>query len=273
MKALWLAGYPVGAADATGAAELLDTRHIIGDAVTAVMELCAIAVVLTFTYRWGHRLPALLLLAPMAFGTPLGLLAQTVAGGSPAPADGGTHGWIYLVADGGFIIQAIGLFGAFLGHAHDRWPRLFSVRTAQLRAVSRGQRRLATTAAVIAAAYVATLIAWAISGPSWGGPAGFQTITQKTFLTFLLTGGLLVLAGAVTVPALLARRRNQRLLALAWIGPAATALSGPTHIALSNHGHVSLPLITAGTLATLSGLILAGSAVRVLTPAEASDSN
>ncbi|MGH3094802.1 MAG: hypothetical protein ACRDMV_02230 [Streptosporangiales bacterium] len=84
----------------------------------------------------------------------------------------------------------------------------------------------------------------------------------------MLTNGLLVLLGTIALPALLGRWGNGRLLVpltLAWIGTAVAVMSGPTHIAVSNHGHASPLLVTAAILATLSGLVLTGSAARILT--------
>lgn len=274
MKALWLLGSPVGATDATGAAELLDARHLVGDAVTAGLELVAIALVLALTHRWGRRVPALLvlgpvwvgtgLLAPIAFGAPLGLLVQAVVGGSPAPVGGGAHGWIFVVADGGFVVQAIGLCAAFLGHAAQRWPELFSTRPGRLPVLPRRWRGPVTAAAVVASGYAATLAVWSVTGAGWGGPAGFDTATQRTFLA---TVGALVLAGAVAVLVLPTRWGDRRVLVPlvpAWLGTATTTMSGPTFIALGDHGHVSPPVVVAGVLAAVSGLVLAGSALRAL---------
>jgi hypothetical protein len=134
LKTLWLSGHPTGA---TGAAELLDQRHLVGDLVTAVMELAAMALVLALTYSWGRRLPATVVLTPVWIATglltpialglpllPLGLLAQTFAGGTPAPADNGLQGWVFPVVYGGFIVQAATVLVAFVGYAQDRrpWP-------------------------------------------------------------------------------------------------------------------------------------------------------
>jgi len=273
LKALWLAGDPVGAADAAGAAQLVDTRHVVGDAVTAGMELVAVVLVVALTHRWGRRLPAWLvlapiwvgtgLLAPIAVGVPLGLLAQAFAGGSPAPLGNGSQGWLYVVADGGFIVQAVGLSICFLGYVHDRWPRLSSMRITHLPAAGRRERRVAAGAAVVAAGFAATTVGWAVTdGPGWGGPAGFETVTQRAFL---LVNGVLVLGAAIGVPALLGRRGTGRLvapLAVVWVGTSVTVLSGPTHVAVSHQGQPGPVLVAAASLATASGLILTALAAR-----------
>lgn len=272
LKVVWLLGYSAGAADATGAAELLDVRHLIGDVVTAGMELAAVALVLALTYSWGRRVPAVLvaapiwlasgLLAPIAVGLPLGLVAQAVVGGPAAPAGNGLHGWVYVLVYGGFIVQAVGLLAAFLGHARDRWPEVFRMRMAQLPSTALRHRRLAVITATVAAGYAAILVVWSLTGSRWGGPAGFDTVAQRTAL---LATGLLVLAGAIAVPALLWRRGTRRVvgpLVLAWIGTSVTVTAGPTHIALSNHGNVSSLLLSVSLVATLSGLLLTWSMIR-----------
>ncbi|GAB3878016.1 hypothetical protein GCM10029964_028040 [Kibdelosporangium lantanae] len=94
LKVLWLAGIPVGAG-AAGQAELLDTRHLVGDVVTVGLELAAFTLAVAMARPWGRRLPAFLvvapmwvgagLLAPIAVGLPLGLVAQAVSGVLPCP--------------------------------------------------------------------------------------------------------------------------------------------------------------------------------------------
>lgn len=274
LKALWLTGSTVGAASAAGAAELVDTRHLVGDVVTAGMELAAIALVLALTFRWGRRLPAVAvlapiwvatgLLAPIALGLPLGLVAQAFAGGAPAPTDNGLEGWVYATVYGGFVVQAAGLLVAFVCHARDRWPEVFRMRTAQLRAVAGNRRRLAAVAAPIAVGYAAMLALWSATGARWGGPAGFDTVTQRVFL---LATGLVVAAGAFAVRALLRRRGDRRILVplvLVWIGTGVTVMSGPTHVALSHNGSPSPLLVSLSIAATLAGLVLAGTALRAL---------
>ncbi|CAM3527075.1 hypothetical protein KIPE111705_12595 [Kibdelosporangium persicum] len=274
LKVFWLFGNSVGAADAQGAAELLDVRHLVGDVVTAGMELFAIALVLALTYPWGRLLPAWLvagpiwlasgLLAPIALGLPLGLAAQAFVGGSAVPADNGLLGWVYVLVYGGFAVQAVGLLAAFLGHARERWPEVFRMRMTHLSGTASRHRLRTMIAATIAAGYAAIMVAWSVTAPDWGGPAGFETVAQKTAL---LATGLLVLAGAISVPALLRRRGDRRVVGpftLAWLGTSVAVTAGPTHIALSNNGSISLILVTVSLCATLSGLLLAHTMIRAL---------
>jgi hypothetical protein len=274
LKVLWLFGYTPGAASAAGAGELGDVRHIIGNLATAGMELVAIALVLALTYPWGQRLPVMVtlvpiwvgvgLLAPIMLGLPLGLVAQAFAGGSPVPIGNGLDSWVYTVVYGGFIVQALGLLAAFFGYALQRWPEVLRKQMAQLNVITPRQRRLATIAAIITVGYAVILVLWSVTGPRLGGPAGFDTVAQRSFL---FSTGLIVLVGAIAALALVWRWGKGRILApliLAWIGTGVIVTSGPTHVALSNMGEVSLLLVLVSIAAVLSGLLLSGSAVRVL---------
>jgi hypothetical protein len=249
LKGIWLAGSPVGASTPAGAAELLDNRHLLGDAITAGMEVVAIVLALALCQRWGQRLPALLiagpiwlgvgLLAPIALGVPFGLIAQALAGGSPAPADNGLEGWVYAAVDGGFVLQGLALLAGFVGYARERWP---SASTVHIRPPI-----VAAGAAII---YAAAMILWSIGGPAWDGPAGFDTVTQRTFL---VATGLLVLAGAVIPRA-----------AAVFIGTGVAVTSGPSGLALSNHGQISPLYAVVSLVAVVAGLVIAVAATRAL---------
>ncbi len=124
-------------------------------------------------------------------------------------------------------------------------------------------------AATVAAGYAALLGVWAVAGPHWGGPAGFDGVAQRAVL---LATGLVVLGGAIAVLALLGRWWRRRLLVpltLAWLGTGVTVTSGPTHVALSHEGQASGFLMTVALAATLAGLLLTGAAVRGLSQAPA----
>ncbi|OXM70976.1 hypothetical protein CF166_19755 [Amycolatopsis sp. KNN50.9b] len=266
LKVMWLSGSSAGAATAAGAAELLDTRHLVGDVITGLMELAAIALVLALTYRWGRGLPRVVvlgpiwaatgLLAPIALGLPVGLVVQAVLGGSPSPADNGLQGWVYAVVYGGFVAQAAGLLAAFAGYARDRWPAVFRARAVRLRDVAGRAGALATPAAVVVLGYAVMLIVWSVSGGRWGGPAGFDTAGQRSFL---FAEGLLVAAGAVAVLSLVRRWGAGRVLpraAVAWAGTGVVVTSGPTHIALSNNAEVSALFASVSLAGALCGVVL-----------------
>ncbi|MFC0435689.1 hypothetical protein [Kutzneria buriramensis] len=138
LKGIWLAGMPVGASTPGGAAELLDTRHLLGDVITV--------------------------------GVPIGLVAQALAGGSPAPADSGLQGWVCACVDGGFVAQGLALLVAFVGYARERWR--FVV----------GDARPPGIASAVAIVYGVAMVLWSIGGEARGGPGGFETVTQRRFL-------------------------------------------------------------------------------------------
>jgi hypothetical protein len=259
LKAAWLAGSSVGEAPGAASAGMHDQRYVVGNMVTLGMDLVAVALVLALTFPWGRRVPGVLLaapvwvatglLAPVALGLPVGLLVQALAGGAPAAGDNGLDGWVYAVAYGGFVVQALGILAAFWWHARERWPeRLAALPVA-------GGPGLAAAAAM-AAGFGLLHLVWAVAGSAAGGPGGFETAAQRTYLAVT---GLLVLAGAVAVAAsgrLGAGRLGPALPALAWVGTAVTVLAGPTKMLLAHDGHAGTTVVVAGTLGTLAGLVL-----------------
>ncbi|WP_163572258.1 hypothetical protein [Fodinicola feengrottensis] len=273
LKVLWVLGISTGAAGPAGAAELIDFRHVVGDVVTAAMELGAMTLVLGLTFRWGRRLPVLLVLVPMwigsgllvpiAVGIPLGLLAQATVGGPAIPAGNGLQYWVYAVVYGGFVVQAIGLLAAFPGYVRDRWPEAFSARTASLATASRCRRWLTAIGTIVAVGSAMAFVAWSVLGRAAGAPGGFDTVAQRTLL---FVTGVLIFTGGLAVMALVWDRSNKRLhlpATFAWIGTGVAVTAGPTLIALSNHGTVGLPLLLVALNTTLAGLFLAGSTRRL----------
>jgi hypothetical protein len=264
LKVLWLTGHGTGATSAAGAAELLDTRHLVGDGVTALLEVAAVALALALTCGWGRRIPAVLVLVPMwvgtglltpiAVGMPLGLVVQAVAGGSPVPTDNGLNNWVYGCVYGGFLAQAAGLFALFPGYVRRRWPRL-------LRRDAGGppDRRVVSAAGMVAAGYAGALVLWAVTGSRFAGPAGFDTIAQRTYLVGV---ALVVLAGVLAVAAL--HRPTRTRYVVAWTGTAVTVLAGPTGIALSNGGSPGTGYVTVSLVGMLAGVVLTTVAARVV---------
>ncbi|BCJ35727.1 hypothetical protein Athai_32300 [Actinocatenispora thailandica] len=266
LKALWLTGHGTGAADAAGGAVLLDTVHLVGDVVTAGLEVAAIALALALTCGWGRRVPAVLvlfpmwvgtgLLAPIAAGVPLGLAVQAVAGGSPAPAGNGLHGWVYGCVYGGFLVQAVGLFALFPGYVRGRWPGLLRDRAAS---VVPGPRWAVRVAGAVAVGYAGALTLWAATGSRFAGPAGFETLAQRTYLA---AGAVLVVVGVLAVAA--ARRPSRVRYVAGWAGTAVIALSGPTGVALSSDHSPQPGYVAVCLVAMLAGLVLTVLALRAL---------
>ena len=279
LKIAWLAGSAVGTVG-HGTAEMGDTQHVVGNAVTLGMDLVAIVVALAFTYRWGQRLPAWLvlvpiwvgtgLLAPIALGVPLGVLVQGFAGGSASAADNGLRGWVYGVVYGGFTVQAIMLLVAFVLYARTRWARVFSMRTQDLRVgvLRPFQTLLVNVAAVVATGYGVLQLVWAVSGGALGGdPSAVQTAAQKTFWA---AQGPLSIAGAVGLLALVHRwghgpRTGRMLLPLAatWVGTGVLFASG-LYAAMVEGGASPVRLLVL-LLGSASGLLMAA-ALRAVVP-------
>lgn len=272
LKIAWLAGSSAGAATAAASASLHDVWYTVGNAVTLGLELVAVLLAVTFICRWGLKVPAALLLVPMwvgtgllapiALGLPVGLIAQAVVGGSAAPVQNGLHGWVYAMVYGGFIVQAAALLTAFVGYVRIRWAALFQLQMPQLRrrTVAVVTRILAGTGAVIAAGYATMHIAWAIAGPGLAAPPGFGTIAQRSFLA---STGLLVAMGAAGVLMLVHRWQIGRrpgsvmvLVEIGWVGAAVAFASGFAEYGLAGHtDQHPMTSLVLGT-GTLSGLLL-----------------
>ncbi|WP_284535884.1 hypothetical protein [Nocardioides sp. T2.26MG-1] len=251
LKIAWLAGSSVGMASGAAGAEMHDHRYVVGNLVTVAMDLAAVALVLALTFPWGRRVPGWLLagpvwvaaglLAPIAVGLPVGLVLQALVGGAPAPGDNGLAGWVYAVVYGGFVLQGVGILGAFWWHASERWPAWW--RAGRLPA------RPATIAATVAAVGFGGLhLAWAVAGSAAAAPGGFETAAQRAYLG---ATGVLILAGVVLDRA-----------AIAWVGTAVTVFAGPTKILLAHDGRPGAVVLATGLLGTVAGLWLVCSLVR-----------
>jgi len=246
LKVAWLAGSSVGIRSGAAGAEMHDERYVVGNLVTMGMELVAIGLLLALTFPWGRRVPGWLLavpvwvaaglLAPIALGLPAGLVLQALAGGAPSSGDNGLADWVYAVAYGGFVLQAVGVLAAFGWHARERWPGWWRVR-----------RTPASPATVAAVGVVGGLgllhLAWALAGDAAAAPGGFETVAQRTYLG---ATGLLILAATLAGPA-----------AIAWVGTAVAVLAGPTHVLLAHQGHPGTVVLVAGLLGSSAGLWLA----------------
>lgn len=275
LKVAWLAGSSVGTTTAAAAAELHDARHVAGNVLTLALELAAVLLALALVRPWGRRLPAPVvlvpiwvgtgLLAPVAVGLPLGLVAQAFAGGAPAPSDSGLEPWVYALVYGGFVVQAAAIGTAFVLYARDRWASV--VRAGAVPPAPSARRALAVTGSAAAAAYALVNVAWTVGGESAGAPAGFETAAQRSLL---LATGALALAGAAGVLQLAlgwrprwAARRPWTPLALAWVGSATAFASGIAQVGLAAEGADAATGVVLA-VGTASGLALAISAARAV---------
>jgi hypothetical protein len=78
LKVSWLTGADIGVRDDTVLAELHSTRMIVGNDLTILLELMAVALALALSSDWGRRVPAWTMLGVGAGAT--GLLAPILLG-------------------------------------------------------------------------------------------------------------------------------------------------------------------------------------------------
>ncbi|TDD38504.1 hypothetical protein E1287_05555 [Actinomadura sp. KC06] len=282
LKIAWLSGSTVGWSDAEAAKS---SALYVGNAITMAMDAVAVLVVLAFTFRWGLRVPAWLvltpmwigagLLAPIALAVPLGALLQTLFSSEPLTAsDNAIQGWVYVVVYAGFTLQGLGLLTAFVLYARERWPDVFAVRTQDVAkgATHELQVLLARTAGVFAVVFAAVQFYWA-----FGGTAGIhgEALDHRGAVQQLADGvmGLMALAGAVALLAIVQRAgRPERFavpLAGVWIGAGATfawsfyrliaALSQPEVLGSGSSSALNLTTLCgllAGLLMGVTGAVL-----------------
>ncbi|PXY37534.1 hypothetical protein [Prauserella flavalba] len=206
LKIVWVAGGTLGATDPTF---LREPAMIAGNAFTAFMDLVAILVVLAFTYDWGQRLPAWLVLFPIWVGT--GFLAP-IALSSPViglnlamePGDGAQLAtWVTPVVYGSFAWQGFTLLAAFVLYARTRWPHVFAGTA------PRGPVGVGTGAGAVLALGTGLAHVWWAIVPEEG------VNVASRFLDGV--HGVLALAAAGAVLTLAGRRLRGRLV-LAWTG-------------------------------------------------------
>ncbi|GAA1550103.1 hypothetical protein GCM10009741_63170 [Kribbella lupini] len=254
IKTAWLLGSDIGVVDRG----LMRTApFVVGNLITAAMEIAGAALALALVHQWGRRLPVWLvlfplwvatgLLAPVMLAAPLGFLAGTTAApAADTPVDG-LEGWVYGVVYAGFILQGIGLGAAFVLHVRARWGHIFRSQIgariatdddAHLDATALpGSSRVRATAVLVALVLmvVAVRLLWAFGGPTGlaseepnGRSAAQRALDAST--------ASLALAGLIGVVILVARRpeaiRAWLPLTAAWLGTGAMSCSGGYQLTL-----------------------------------------
>ncbi|MFC5831357.1 hypothetical protein [Nonomuraea insulae] len=209
LKILWLTGSTVGVSDPY----LMSDPAMVGlNAMTFGMDAVGLLLALAFTMRWGLRLPAWLVLAPLWVGT--GLLSVVVVtapiivatAGMAAFSGGPIEPWVYMMVYGGFMGQGVGLMVAFTLYARDRWPVVFTAAPPDQRpGPTRSLQEVMAWGALMAAVVVGGVrLSWVFGEP-------FAAAAQDGLK------GLLGIAGAVAL-VLLVKGRGGFWPAPAWLG-------------------------------------------------------
>ncbi|HEV2372604.1 MAG TPA: hypothetical protein VGS19_10570 [Streptosporangiaceae bacterium] len=233
LKIAWLSGSSVGVANR---AVLRSASLAALNALTAGMNIVAIALVLVFTLRWGGRVPGWLVLLPMWVGAgflaPIGLLGpvdalySAVSGTGVVPARSLVDPWVYHLVYTGFAGEAVFLLAAFALYAVDRWPGALSgPRAGHGTPRPWPQAALALVAAVLATAAGLAYLAWAF-GATAGLPGneaeeGFSGhMTQAGFGVMALLGaaGIIMLARADGMWTGRQRRQRPAAVLMTWVG-------------------------------------------------------
>ncbi|MFD5089983.1 hypothetical protein ACFWMR_05245 [Amycolatopsis thailandensis] len=211
LKASWVTGGSLGLREPS----FMDSDIVLfANLATGGMDVVAVVLALAFTYSWGRRIPAPLVLFPIWIGT--GLLAPIVLDLPVIVAELTTtrltemplENWVWAVVYGGFAWQGVLLLTAFVLYARDRW---WFVVTGTVRPGTLGAAgKLGITAALVSA----------IGHSIWAfGSGGLAARGQDVVIALL---GVLAAIALATV----SRGRFWPRLVLVWTGAGAMAGSG-----------------------------------------------
>lgn len=246
LKFAWLSGSTVGVVDDN---VFGDTSITVLNWVTAAMDALVIVVAMAFTYNWGQRVPAFLVLVPIwvatGFLTPIAMMLPfsgfLVGDG---PANPVLESWVQPMVYAGFGWQGVTLAIAFVFYARVRWAWVFHVERVRSRAVSVVLGDLGAALAAVAGVW------WLVDG----------TVVDRQLgaLALLASGGALVLVHGV-------RTRFWVPVALTWVGAGAifawgswAVLNSVTQTALSSGALsvVHLAAMLGGGLIGVASLVL-----------------
>jgi hypothetical protein len=245
LKALWIAGVPIG----LSSAGLDGDSMVSANLLTAGLAAVGVLVLLAFTHGWGRRVPAWLVLVPTWVGTgllaPIAVVMLTLAGLAlvgvyPWPVVDEAAPWLHPVVYSCFTVMGICLAIVFGLHVRERWPALFSSTRRAPSPTRAIQVPLASAGVAIAA--VLGLVRWYWAA---GGTAGLlaANVDRRELPWHLLhvVSGALTLAAVVGVLVVLYRPERSPRLALPalWVGSGGLFASGLVEFGL---GLVSGPV-------------------------------
>ncbi|MFE6609797.1 hypothetical protein [Amycolatopsis sp. NPDC057786] len=211
LKASWVTGGSLGLRDPS----FVDSDLMMfANLATGGMDVVAVILALAFTYSWGRRIPAPLVLFPIWIGT--GLLAPIVLDLPVIVADLSTaqlaemplENWVWAVVYGGFAWQGILLLTAFVLYARDRW---WFVVTGTVKPGTIGVAGLLGIVAALVTAVGHTI--WAF------GTGGMAARGQDFVIAVLVVLAAIALANV-------SRGRFWPRLVLVWTGAGAMAGTG-----------------------------------------------
>lgn len=230
LKIAWLSGNPIGFNDQ---ALVGQPGMIAANALSFGMDFVAVGLALTFTHRWGLRVPAGLVLFPMWVASgflvpavvvvPIAMIMRALAA-DPAPSTNAMlQPWVGRLVGASFAGQGAALIMAFVLYVRTRWADLLrgSPAVAARGATHPVQVILANVASLMAITAGGLHLLWAFGGTVGLSP---RAILERTAQWHLLNGswGLLGLAGVAGILAMVHRRWRRApfplLLALTWIG-------------------------------------------------------
>lgn len=242
IKTAWLLGSDIGVVES---GLMRTTPFVVGNLITAAMELAGAALALALVHQWGRRLPVWLvlfplwvatgLLAPVMLAAPLGFLAgNSAAPVADNPVDG-LQGWVYGVVYAGFILQGAGLGVAFVLHVRTRWAHVVRARLDATGLPRSSSVRATTVVAALVTMVVAVRLFWAFGGPT--GLASEESHGRSAAQRALdVSTASLALAGLIGLVALVAHRpetlRAWLPLAAAWLGTGTMFCSGGYQLTL-----------------------------------------
>ncbi|WP_414943513.1 hypothetical protein [Amycolatopsis sp. cmx-11-32] len=211
LKASWVTGGGLGLRDPS----FVDSELMLfANLLTGGMDVVAVVLALAFTYSWGRRIPAPLVLFPIWIGT--GLLAPIVLNlpvivtelAHAQLAEMPLENWVWAVVYGGFAWQGILLLTAFVLYARDRW---WFVVTGTVRPGTIG---------VAGGLGIAAALVSAIGHGSWAfGSGGLSARGQDVVVALLSVFATVALASV-------SRGRFWPRLVLVWTGAGVMAGSG-----------------------------------------------
>lgn len=234
LKVLWLTGDMVGVPASSPAHQGWEVQN----AITLGMDLFAVLIALAFTYSWGSRIPAWLIIVPIWVATgflvpavlevAVGFTQSLLSTGHLVSMQGGlVEPWAYIVVYLSFAGQGICLTAAFLYYARDRWAAVFSTASAH-RATEPSATRSVLVALIGAGSALAFLVGalrlfQALWAPvTWRSEPWTFTVRMVEGVegTFAVLGALALLAmvGIEPVRRLSTRVPARVVLAIAWVG-------------------------------------------------------